>query len=58
LIDDTRAFCTIPARQEMSPRLHAGYVTQFVPKGGLDEDEAYDTMTDVVSGNPRRAFKR
>ena len=42
-IDDTRAFCSIPARHDMSRR--------------LDADEALETIHDLVVTNPRRAFK-
>ncbi len=56
-IDDTRAFCSIPARHDMSRRLDAGYVAQLVAEHRLDEDEAVATVHDLVVANPRRAFK-
>ena len=56
-IDDTRAFCSIPARHDMSRRLDAGFVAQLVAEGRLDEDEAVETMHDLVVTNPRKAFK-
>ncbi len=56
-IDDTRAFCSIPARHDMSRRVDAGFVAQLVAEHRLDEDEAIDTMRDLVVTNPRRAFK-
>lgn len=56
-IDDTRAFCSIPARHDMSRRLDAGFVAQLVAEHRLDEDEAPEVMHDLVVGNPRRAFK-
>ncbi len=56
-IDDTRAFCSIPARHDMSRRLDAGFVAQLVTEGRLDEDEAVETMHDLVVTNPRKAFK-
>ena len=40
-IDDTRAFCSIPARHDMSRRLDAGFVARLVAEHRLDEDEAY-----------------
>ena len=39
-IDDTRAFCSIPARHDMSRRLDAGYLAGLVAEHRLDEDEA------------------
>jgi glucuronate isomerase len=56
-IDDTRAFCSIPARHDMSRRLDAGFVASLVAEHRLDEDEALDTIRDLVATNPRRAFK-
>src|SRR5918995_2865581 len=56
-IDDTRAFCSIPARHDMSRRLDAGYVAQLVDEHRLGMDEAFDAMHDLVVTNPRRAFK-
>ena len=56
-IDDTRAFCSIPARHDMSRRLDAGFVAQLVAEHRLDEDEALETVHDLVVANPRRAFK-
>jgi glucuronate isomerase len=56
-IDDTRAFCSIPARHDMSRRLDAGYLATLVAEHRLAEDEALDTVTALVTTNPRRAFK-
>jgi glucuronate isomerase len=56
-IDDTRAFCSIPARHDMSRRLDSGFLAGLVAEHRLDEDEAVETAVDLVSGNPRRAFK-
>lgn len=56
-IDDTRAFCSIPARHDMSRRLDAGYLAQLVTEHRLMMDEAVDTLHHLVVENPRRAFK-
>jgi glucuronate isomerase len=56
-IDDTRAFCSIPARHDMSRRLDAGYLARLVAEHQLDEDEAQDTIVDLVVGRPREVFK-
>jgi glucuronate isomerase len=56
-IDDTRAFCSIPARHDMSRRLDAGFVAQLVDEHRLGMDEAFDVMHDLVATNPRKAFK-
>jgi glucuronate isomerase len=56
-IDDTRAFCSIPARHDMSRRLDAGFLAGLVAAHRLDEDEALDTLTTLVTDQPRRVFK-
>lgn len=55
-IDDTRAFCSIPARHDMSRRLDAGHLAELVVEHRLDEDEAADTLHALVVDNPRHVF--
>jgi len=55
-IDDTRAFCTIPARHDMSRRLDSGYLANLVAEHRLDEGEALETAVDLVSGRPQEVF--
>jgi glucuronate isomerase len=55
-IDDTRAFCTIPVRHDMSRRLDAGYLAGLVAEHRLDEDEALQTAVELVSARPREVF--
>ncbi|MFG1997129.1 glucuronate isomerase [Actinoplanes sp. NPDC048988] len=56
-IDDTRALCSIPARHDMSRRLDAGYLAGLVCTHRLDEDEALETLTALVTDQPRKVFK-
>lgn len=56
-IDDTRAFCSIPARHDMSRRLDSGFLAQLVAEHRIDEDEALETAVDLVTGRPVKAFK-
>lgn len=56
-VDDTRAFCSIPARHDMSRRLDAAFLARLVADHRLDEDEAVETAIALVADNPRRAFK-
>jgi len=56
-VDDTRAFCSIPARHDMSRRLDCGFLAELVAEHRLDEDEAVETAVALVADNPRRAFK-
>jgi glucuronate isomerase len=56
-IDDTRAFCSIPARHDMSRRLDAAYLARLVAEGRLSEDEGADTAVDLVHSLPRQVFR-
>jgi glucuronate isomerase len=56
-VDDTRAFCSIPARHDMSRRLDAGHLAQLVAEHRLDEDEAHETAVDLVTGRPGEVFR-
>jgi hypothetical protein len=53
-IDDTRAFCSIPARHDMSRRLDCGFLARLVAEHRLDEDEAAGHRhTTSLPTNPR-----
>jgi glucuronate isomerase len=56
-VDDTRAFCSIPARHDMSRRIDAGFLARLVAEQRLDEDEAVETAIDLVTGRPTAVFK-
>lgn len=56
-IDDTRAFCSIPARHDMSRRLDAGYLAGLVAEHRLPLDEAHEAIADLVATNPRKVFR-
>jgi glucuronate isomerase len=56
-VDDTRAFCTISARHDMSRRIDAGVLAQLVAEHRLEIDEALETAVDLVTTRPMVAFK-
>lgn len=56
-IDDTRAFCSIPARHDMARRVDAGWLAELVAEHQLDEDEAMDTARRLVAEQPYEVFK-
>jgi len=56
-IDDTRAYLSIPARHDLSRRIDAGYLARLVGEHRLSLDAAIETARDLVSDNPRTAFK-
>ena len=56
-VDDTRAFCSIPARHDMSRRVDAGVLARLVCEHRMSEAEAVETAVDLVVGQPVRVFK-
>jgi glucuronate isomerase len=56
-IDDTRAFCSIPARHNASRRIEASFLARLVAEHRISEDRAHDIIVDLVDGSPRRVFK-
>jgi len=47
-VDDTRAFCSIPARHDLSRRADASYLARLVAEHRLDLDEAMDSAHDLA----------
>lgn len=56
-IDDTRAFCSIPARHDASRRVEASFLARLVAEHRISESRAAELILDVVDAAPRRAFK-
>ncbi|MGC9666136.1 glucuronate isomerase [Planosporangium sp. 12N6] len=56
-VDDTRAFCSIPARHDLSRRVDAGVLARLVADHRLPVDEAVQTAVDLVSTQPTKVFK-
>jgi glucuronate isomerase len=56
-VDDTRAFCSIPARHDASRRVEAGFLARLVVEGRIARTRAEQLIVDVVDAAPRRAFK-
>lgn len=56
-IDDTRAFCSIPARHDMSRRVDASFLASLVTTHQLAEDDAFAVAGRLVSDIPRTTFR-
>lgn len=56
-IDDTRAFCSIPARHDASRRIEASFLARLVTEHRISEERAHELILDIVDGAPRRVFK-
>lgn len=55
--DDTRAFCSIPARHDVWRRAAAGWVAGLVARRMIDLDEGHEMMSELAYGLAKRAYK-
>ena len=55
--DDTRAFCSIPARHDVARRVDAGYLAELVATGRLGESEAHEVAHDLTYRLAKEAYK-
>ncbi|ASR55552.1 glucuronate isomerase [Cellulomonas sp. PSBB021] len=55
-VDDTRAFCSIPARHDLARRIDAGFLARLVAEHRLDLDEAVETAVDLALHLPRESY--
>jgi glucuronate isomerase len=56
-VDDTRAFCSIPARHDMARHINCGYLARLVAEHRLPEDEAVETARDLTYRLPKEVFR-
>lgn len=55
--DDTRAFCSIPARHDVARRSDCAYLAGLVATGRLRETEAFEVAHDLSYGLAKKAYK-
>ena len=55
--DDTRAFCSIPARHDMARRVDCAYLATLVATGRLAEDEAHEVAPDLAYRLAKKAYR-
>ncbi|CAO3382188.1 glucuronate isomerase [Azospirillum argentinense] len=55
--DDTRAFCSIPARHDVARRVDCGFLARLVAEHRLDEDEAAELAVDLAYTLAKKAYK-
>ncbi len=54
--DDTRAFCSIPARHDVWRRAAANWVASLVARHIVDMDDAHEMMKELAVGLAKRAY--
>jgi glucuronate isomerase len=55
--DDTRAFCSIPARHDVWRRASANWLAGLVARHIVDMNDAREVMTELAIGLAKRAYK-
>lgn len=55
--DDTRAFCSIPARHDVARRSDCAYLATLVGTGRLREGEAFEVIQDLTHRLAREAYR-
>ena len=55
--DDTRAFCSIPARHDVARRVDCAYLATLVATGRLDRADASEVAHDLAYGLAKQAYK-
>jgi glucuronate isomerase len=55
--DDTRAFCSIPARHDVWRRASASWVASLVARHLIEMDDALDMMNELAMALAKRAYK-
>jgi glucuronate isomerase len=55
--DDTRAFCSIPARHDVWRRASANWVAGLLARHILDLDDAHEMLGELAVGLAKRAYK-
>ncbi len=55
--DDTRAFCSIPARHDVARRVDCAYLAGLIATGRINEDEAQIVAKDLTYNLVKEAYK-
>jgi len=55
--DDTRAFCSIPARHDVARRVDCAFLASLITSGRLFEDEAFELAQDLTVNLAKQAYR-
>jgi glucuronate isomerase len=56
-VDDTRAYCSIPARHDIARRAHCAFLARLVGEHRLERDDAAELAVDFAYRLPKAAFR-
>ncbi|GHA43991.1 uronate isomerase [Amylibacter ulvae] len=55
--DDTRAFCSIPARHDVARRVDSSFLATLIATGRLNENEAHEVSYDLAYRLAKQAYR-
>jgi glucuronate isomerase len=55
-VDDTRAFCSIPARHDLARRIDASFLARLVAEHRMTDGEAAEVAVDLAYNLPRKIY--
>ncbi|PSL17737.1 glucuronate isomerase [Shimia abyssi] len=55
--DDTRAFCSIPARHDVARRVDCAFLASLVTSGRLGETDAFEVVQDLTYHLAKKAYR-
>jgi glucuronate isomerase len=56
-VDDTRAYCSIPARHDLARRAHCSFLARLVAEHRVDRDDAAELAADFAYRLPKAVFR-
>ncbi len=56
-VDDTRAYCSVPARHDLARRAHCSFLARLVVEHRLDGQDALDLAADFAYHLPKSVFR-
>jgi glucuronate isomerase len=56
-VDDTRAYCSVPARHDLARRAHCAFLARLVAEHRLEGADAADLAIDFAYRLPKAAFR-
>ncbi len=56
-VDDTRAYCSIPARHDLARRAHCAFLARLMAEHRLDADDASELAVDFAYRLPKTVFR-
>jgi glucuronate isomerase len=56
-VDDTRAYCSIPARHDLARRAHCGFLARLVAEHRVSLGDAGSLAADFAYNLPKAAFR-